>query len=248
MIRTTLKIDENISAYIEELKYASSDLLNQALSKGGAIFNKIARRNLEAQSTSGFSIAPSKLHKTIIRGQGIKKNFGDRLLKSGGQDNPKNMSSMIKNYLDEKNHLVVVMGRHPTFRPINFQEGKRVGFMPGRAIGGTAKGGENNPKDIINIFQKLNDGGTKPLSTKQQWLLSSMIVLEKNAKGELVETRPFLKMYGGKLVPMIRKVTYRRTNFATSAYFTGSSLASAKVKSEYERYFDKVMEHIGIAA
>jgi len=243
-----MKIDENITAYITELELASSDLLNQALSKGGAEFNKVARQKLKAQAQTGFSLQPSKLHKTIIRGQGISKNFGDRLRKDGSQDNPENMASMIKNYLDEKNHLVVVMGRHKSFRPIKFRDGKRVGFE-GKTISGTAKGGENNPNDIINIFQKLNDGGTKPLSTKQQWLLSSMKVIKKNDKGELVVSQPFLASgKNGKLFPMIKEVTYRRTNFATSAYVVGASKAGAIVKSEYERYFDKVMKEIGAAA
>jgi len=248
LIRTTLKIDETISAYVTELELASSDLLNQALSKGGAVFNEVARQKLRAQEQTGFSLQPSKLHKTIIRGEGISKNFGDRLRKDGSQDKPESMANLIKNYLDEKNHLVVVMGRHPTFKPIKFRDGKRVGFQ-GKTIKGTSKGGENNPNDIINIFQKLNDGGTKPLSTKQQWLLSSMKVIERNKDGELTVSQPFLrKLKGGKVVPMITKVKYRRTNFATSAYVVGASQAGAIVKSEYERYFAKVMKDIGVAA
>lgn len=248
MIRTTIKIDETITAYITEMELVSSDLLNQALSKGGAVINKAARQKFKAQAQTGFSLQPSKLHKTIIMGQGISKNFGDRLRKDGSQDNPANMVSMIKNYLDEKNHLIVVMGRHPTFRPIKFREGKRVGFEGG-IISGTAKGGENNPQDIINIFQKLNDGGTKTLSTKQQWLLSSMKVIKRNNKGELTVSQPFLASgKNGKLFPMIKEVTYRRTNFARDAYITGVSQAGAIVKSEYEKYFDKVMKDIGVAA
>ena len=249
MIKTTLKIDETVTTYIQELELASSDLLNQALSKGGAILNEEARRKFKAQERTGFSIAPKKLQKTIIIGNGISKNFGDRLMKDGGSDNPSNMSSMIKNYLDEKNHLIVVMGRHKSFRPIEFREGKRIGFLPGKRISGTGKGGENNPRDIINIFQKLNDGGTKPLNMEQQWLLSSMKVISRNDNGEVVVSQPFLKKSkGGKVTPMIQEVTYRKTNFARDAYVIGVSKAGAKVKEEYERYFAKVMKDIGVAA
>lgn len=244
MINTSMKIDQNLSVYIEEMLLAGSDLLNQALSKGGAVFNKEARKQLRAQQRTGWSVKKNAIRKTIITGHGVSKNFGDRLLSDGTKDNPKHMESMIKNYLDEKHHMIVVMGRHGSFRPIKFENGKRVGFF-GPRIGGTAKGGSDNPKDIINIFQKLNDGGEVSLTMKQQWLLSSVKMLTKTKSGEIIEHQPYLRReLDGKVIPMIKKVTYRRTNFATSAYAIGASRASAIVKSEYEKYFDSVMKEL----
>ena len=248
MIKTSMRINENLTMYIDEMLLAGSDLLNQALSKGGAKFNEIARRNLRQQANTGWSVQKNSIRKTIITGHGIEKNFGDRLKKTGAKDDPKNMESMIKNYLDEKNHLIVVMGRHGSFQPIKFRNGKRVGTY-GKRIGGTAKGGADNPEDIINILQKLNDGGVKTLTMKQQWLLSSVKMLRKNKKGEIEEYQPFIKSdYGGKLIPMIKKVTYRRTNFATNARFQGTSVAMGIIKSEYDKYFDSVMKEIGKVA
>ncbi len=95
-----------------------------------------------------------------------KERFGDRIKKDGSKANPSNMKAMIKHYLNEDAHLVVIMGRHPTFIPVKYVNGERKGKQ-GKAVSGTSKGGASNERDIINIFQKLNDGGTKKLSTDQ---------------------------------------------------------------------------------
>ena len=155
------------------------------------------------------------------------------------------MKAMIKHYLNEDAHLVVIMGRHPTFIPVKYVNGERKGKQ-GKAVSGTSKGGASNERDIINIFQKLNDGGTKKLSKKASWLLSSTIVYKKNAKGEIVEERPFLGVDdNGKTYPKIRSVTYKSTLFAEEAYNASKSLATAKAKQIYDAYFDAVMKKIG---
>lgn len=247
MIGSTLHIEEKTSQFFIEMGKISHDLLNHGIQSGGKIVAKIAARKLKENVPSMWSkTRPTTIGKKQITFGTAKERFGDRIKKDGSQDSPNNLAAMIKYYLNEDHNLVVIMGRHPRFIPIKFVNGERRGRQ-GTPIGGTARGGEDNERDIINIFQKLNDGGTKTLSTGQSWLLSRAVVYGKNKKGEITTTRPFLKTINGKLTPMIKTVTYRRTLFAEKAFFASRSLAVAEAKKIYDAYFEKVMKKIGAA-
>ena len=246
MIQTTCHIEESISPFFIEMGKVSNDLLNHALQEGGAITAKIANRKLRENAPSMWNqTTPTTIGQKQITLGTAKERYGDRIKKDGSKANPSNMKAMIKYYLNEDAHLVVIMGRHPSFIPIKYVNGERKGKQ-GKAVSGTSKGGASNERDIINIFQKLNDGGTKKLSKKASWLLSSTIVYKKNAKGEIVEERPFLGIdNNGKTYPKIRSVTYKRTLFAQEAYNASKSLSVAKAKQIYDSYFDAVMKKIG---
>lgn len=246
MIQTSLHIEESISPFFIEMGRVSNDLLNHALQEGGKITADMAARKLRHNVPSMWNqTRPTTVGQKQVTLGTAKEKFGERIKKNGLKDNPSNMRAMIKYYLNEDANLVVIMGRHPTFIPIKYVNGERRGRQ-GEKVTGTSKGGASNEKDIINIFQKLNDGGTKKLSKKASWLLSSTIVYKKNAKGEIVEERPFLGVDdNGKTYPKIRSVTYKRTLFAEEAYNASKSLATAKAKQIYDAYFDAVMKKIG---
>lgn len=246
MIQASLHIEESISPFFIEMGKVSNDLLNHALQEGGAITAKIANRKLRENAPSMWNqTAPTTIGQKQITLGTAKEKFGERIKKDGSKAKPSNMRAMIKYYLNEDAHLVVIMGRHPSFIPIKYVNGERKGRQ-GDRVSGTSKGGSANEKDIINIFQKLNDGGTKKLSKKASWLLSNTIVYKKNKNGEIIEEKPFLGIdENGKAYPKIRSVIYKRTLFAEEAYNASKSLSVAKAKQIYDAYFDAVMKKIG---
>ena len=246
MIGSTLQIEENISPFFIEMGKVSHDLLNHAIQEGGKRTSEIAGNKLKANIPSMWSqTAPTTIGQKQITLGSAKERFGERIERDGSKADPKNMRAMIKYYLNEDANLVVIMGRHPTFIPVKYVNGERKGRQ-GKVVGGTAKGGASNERDIINIFQKLNDGGDKKLSKKASWLLSNTVVYRKNKKGEIIEDKPFLgRDDNGKLYPKIRSVTYKRTLFAQEAYFASKNIAVSEAKRIYDAYFDSVIKKIG---
>lgn len=246
MIETKFEFTEEIKGYIDEMHIKNRDLLNQALSMGASKVNKSIREAMkssygsEYQTTNKFGIKRS-----LIVSKKIGK-YGDRFRHTDNlqRDNPKNMYHMIKNYLDEKNNLVVIMGRHPSFVPVKFRDGKRLGRF-GKRISGTGKGGENNPKDLINILEKMNKGGTVQLTKKQSMFLSSMRIVVKDKDGKEKIIMPNMKRVSkNKYVPLIKTVTYKRRLFAERGFAASAGSAMGIIKSEYEKHFSKVMNEI----
>lgn len=151
MTTTRLEVTIDNKSVFKDIADYSNELLLETLSAIGSKTQEGARKAMRAERSSWGQIVPNSKGKRTI-----KKIFGKELgqrtsHQTGNVLNPDSMSKMITNYLDEKNKVAVIGGKHKSFRPIKRVDGVRQGYMD--RVQGV---GEHTHA----ILHKLNFGGS----------------------------------------------------------------------------------------
>ncbi|WBC28538.1 hypothetical protein TPMD03_63 [Thiohalocapsa phage LS06-2018-MD03] len=135
---------------IEEIMKLSYTVALESLSASGSYIRESARQSLDSKQHHWFQTISGGKRK-IFKDLGNLRQLGLRLnYETGGAGNPKSMSNLINSYLDKKALTVVIGGKHPTFRPDIYRDGKYKGKYT-KKIDGVGK-------DAFAILHKLNTG------------------------------------------------------------------------------------------
>lgn len=143
-----IEILDGITPMLEQIAYISKGAALECLSVAGAHLQRQARVAMRRKHHNWVSFTRDG-KRVILKANASTRQLGLRMSAAGGLDNPDSMSAFITSYLDEKNDLVVVGGRHPRFTPNKRRDGKIVGTMG--SVPGVSKASHA-------ILHKLNFG------------------------------------------------------------------------------------------
>lgn len=198
-------------------------LVRQGLQQGASHLADEHRKQFELIPDTDWNAKMVK-GKRVLTTKGAKKNFGDMYSyktnqalrkKTGGNLNLKNL---ITFYLPKESTALyaVVMGGHPTFRPITFENGVAIGHKA--PITGTGN-------QTLDIFDKIEYGETRILSKRERGL--------------------FLSSYlQGEIKAPIKTITYKPRNFASKARAIGKARALESIMKLYKNNLPKAVNDI----
>jgi hypothetical protein len=147
----TIKIYDGFSPMLDEIGKIHYGMAMDALDQSA---NHIRKKQREAIGWSGSHHWRQKVvdgKRRIYRGS-PKAVGSNRMSHSNGSIlSPSHMKNFINSWVSEKHMMAVVGGRHKSYRPSIWRDGKRVGR--GSKVSGVSE-------KTFGILQKLNDGGT----------------------------------------------------------------------------------------
>jgi len=220
---THLDFYDDATHMLRALVRVNIGLVRQGLQQGASKLAAEHRRQFELIPDTNWSAKIIK-GKRVLSVKGSKKKFGDMY---GYKDNEAkmtkkgeilNLKNFIKFYLPKEPTALyaVVMGGHPTFRPIKFENGVEMGHM--EQITGTGN-------DTLDIFDKIEYGDVRTLTKRERGLFA-----KSRQVGEI----------GG--VP--KTITYKPRNFAAKARAIGKEKALQTIIKLYEANLPKAINDI----
>jgi hypothetical protein len=196
----------NLGLVKEGLQRASSQLADE--------YKKVLKS--EAPSEWGVTSFGGKRKLSVTE---RKQQFGQKFSKKTGEamphtkNKPANIADHVKFYTPPQLDALyaVVGGGHPTFYPIKYTNGIADGYLDRQSA---------TTQETLKILDKLNDGETRILTTKERNLFR----------------------YSVGFAP--HKVVYKARHFAEKARAGGVSRAIQKIKNLYETNFPKAVNSI----
>ena len=145
-----LEIFDGTIPLLDEIAKVNNGAANEALSVAGTIVRNAIRTEFKLSQKHSWFQRVINGKRTIFISDRANKIFGKRFSHSNGRvENPANMFNFITSYLDERNNLVVIGGKHKAFRASRYEDGVKVGTF-GRVAGVSQK--------THAILIKLNSG------------------------------------------------------------------------------------------
>ncbi|MEA2091048.1 MAG: hypothetical protein U9O83_01630 [Campylobacterota bacterium] len=163
------ELEDGISGKLEAIRLIAPELAREQVSKGGNAIRRSMRAGMMRHRHHWFARKDSDGNLYLARDKSKSKRLGQRFTRDGKPaQNPSSMANLITSYLDEKNGMLVVGGKHPSFSPIIRKNGKVAGKGARvKAVGGYA----------FSIIHKLSSGKSEG---GHGWYMNGKLVEQKD--------------------------------------------------------------------
>jgi len=147
-----LEVFDAATPMLEKIMQISYGMALESLSVAGAKVQSAARKALKSKSHNWHQLIDLETHKRkIFKDMSQARELGRRMsYDSGGDASPNSMANMITSNLIAKHLTVVIGGKHKSFQPRRYKDGKDQGSFGGRVKGVGV--------DTFGILHKLNAG------------------------------------------------------------------------------------------